>query len=259
MNKNFFKRPFYYTAGKISRIMKNFQKKQDEKIIENNNNSWNVLFGNNNFFQFNLANDVKINLYKDSILSRLIYDGFEKDEINYMSSVLEKGDIFIDVGANIGLFSLIASKKVGNDGLVISFEPSPTTYKRFIENIELNSYENIDARNIGLSDKKEELMFFVSNTGYDAWNSFAPRKDNILKEKISVPLSTLDIELIRKYKKNKKELKVSFEYSITKYKFKINVYKIFSKVIIDDLDIVWLKKGEIAQIPIPTLFKKILN
>jgi len=83
-------------------------------------------------------------------------------------------------------------------------------------------------------------------------------KFQFYKNFIHLP-SSLDIELISKYKKNKKELKVSFEYSITKYKFKINVYKIFSKVIIDDLDIVWLKKGEIDQIPIPTLFKKILN
>ena len=71
--------------------------------------------------------------------------------------------------------------------------------------------------------------------------------------------SSLDTELLSKYKKNKKTLKSSFQYSITKYRFKINVHEIFTKKIIKDHDIVWLKKSEISQIPIPTLFKKILN
>ena len=71
--------------------------------------------------------------------------------------------------------------------------------------------------------------------------------------------SSLDTELLSKYQKNKKKLKSSFQYSITKYRFKINVHEIFTKKIIKDHDIVWLKKSEISQIPIPTLFKKILN
>lgn len=83
-------------------------------------------------------------------------------------------------------------------------------------------------------------------------------KFQFYKNFIHLP-SSLDIELLKKFKNNKKELKVGFLYSITKYRFKINVYKIFSKVIVDDLDTVWLKKSEIDQIPIPTLFKKILN
>lgn len=195
MNKNFFKRPFYYSAGKISRIMRDFQKLQDDKIMRAVNKSWNRLFNEKDFFEFNLNNDVKINLYKDSILSRLIYDGFEKEETDYVASILKEGDVFIDIGANIGLFSLIASKIVGDLGLVISFEPSPNTFIRLVENVKLNTINNIDVRNIGLSDKKEELVFFVSKNGYDAWNSFAPRHDNILEESISVPVSTLDLEL----------------------------------------------------------------
>lgn len=195
MNKNFFKRPFYYTAGKISKIMRNFQKYQDDKIIKSDNEYWDRLFKEKDFFEFTLNNDVKINLYKDSVLSRLIYDGFEKEETDYLTKTLKQGDIFVDIGTNIGLFSLLASKIVGDEGKVICYEPAPSTFGRLIENVKINNFNNIDTRNIGLSDKRDELTFYTSKNGYDAWNSFAPSQDNKLESSIQVPVSTLDAEL----------------------------------------------------------------
>lgn len=211
MNKNFFKRPFYNTAGKISRIMRGFQKHQDNKIIIAANKSWNRLFNEDGFFEFNLNNDVKINLYKDSVLSRLIYEGFEREETDYLTKILKKGDIFVDIGTNIGLFSLIASKIVGDEGTVLSFEPAPLTFSRLNENVKLNNLKNIDSRNIGLSDKKGELIFYVSNNGYDAWNSFAPSQDNKLESSIQVPVSTLDAELVDIDKSKIKLVKIDVE------------------------------------------------
>lgn len=211
MNKNFFKRPFYTIAGKISKIMRDFQKYQDDKIIVKNDESWNRLFNNNGFFEFNLNNDVKINLYRDSILSRLIYEGFEKEEIDYLTKTLKKDDFFVDIGANIGLFSLMASKIVGLEGKVLCFEPAPLTFSKLDENVKLNNFNNIEIRNIGLSDTKGELTFYVSNNGYDAWNSFAPSKDNKLESSIQVPVSTLDIELTNIDKTKIKLVKIDVE------------------------------------------------
>ncbi len=209
--KFFFKRPFYTIAGKIINWMRDFQKHQDDKIIVKNNESWNRLFNNDDFFEFNLNNDVKINLYRDSILSKLIYEGFEKDEINYLTKTLKKNDFFVDIGANVGLFSLIASKIVGIEGKVLCFEPAPLTFSRLDENVKLNNFNNIEIRNIGLSDTKGELTFYVSNNGYDAWNSFAPSQDNKLESSIQVPVSTLDIELKDIDKSKIKLMKIDVE------------------------------------------------
>lgn len=195
MDKNFQKKILYKIAGRIAKIMINFQKDKDNQAIRLVNESWNNLFSGKKSFEFQLNNEVKINLYKDSVLSRLIYDGFEKEETDYVVSVLEEGDIFIDIGTNIGLFSLIASKIVGDKGKVVCFEPSPTTFSRLVENVQLNDFKNIDLRNIGLSDVREEMTFYISDNGYDAWNSFAPSQDDKLGSSIMVPVSTLDIEL----------------------------------------------------------------
>ncbi|MEM3406001.1 MAG: FkbM family methyltransferase [Candidatus Pacearchaeota archaeon] len=57
--------------------------------------------------------------------------------------ILKKGDIVIDAGAYIGLFTLYASKKVGKNGLVIAYEPDPENYKNLLENIKLNKCKNV--------------------------------------------------------------------------------------------------------------------
>lgn len=161
------------------------------------NNKWNANFTNDNKFIFNLNNSVKINLYKDSVLSKLIYEGnFELDEISFVNNTLKDGDVFIDIGSNIGLFSLIASNLVGRNGKVISFEPSPKTFKRLEENIELNELQNVKLNNIGLSDKKGTLKLHVSENGHDAWDTFATDINNIkYQNSIEVNINTLDNEI----------------------------------------------------------------
>ncbi len=138
----------------------------------------------------------EIYLFKNSILSRYIYEGvFELDEIAFVKSHLKTGDTFIDVGSNIGLFSLIASNIVGASGKIIGFEPSPVTFSRLKQNIELTKYPNVDIRNIGLSDTNTTLTLNVSGSGHDAWDTFANGGQSAYAETVEVPVATLDNQL----------------------------------------------------------------
>lgn len=201
----------YRLAGRISRILREFQKRQDKKLLRESESKWNEVFQNEDSFLFELEKDIKIKLYKDSILSKLIYNGFEKKERDYVMSMLNIGDIFVDVGSNIGLFSLSASKKVGETGKVICFEPAPTTFNRLLENININSLNNLDVRNIGLSDEQGELKFHLYKDGYDAWNSFAKDENLNYDDAINVPISTLDHELESIDKSKIKVIKIDVE------------------------------------------------
>lgn len=173
----------------------------DNKIkMENDKRDvlWQAKFNEgNSSFVMQLQDNISINLYKNSLLSKLIFEGdFELNEINFLKKILKKDDYFIDIGANIGLFSINASRIIGENGKIISFEPSPVTFSRLKENIDLNNFKNVDIRNIGISDKKGELTLNISETGHDAWDTFATNIDKKMFNKCTtVPVHTLDEEL----------------------------------------------------------------
>lgn len=67
----------------------------------------------------------------------------EWDELIYLSRKLRPGEVFIDVGANIGLWTLVAASVVGRTGRVISFEPNPATHRKLQDNVSLNQRGDI--------------------------------------------------------------------------------------------------------------------
>jgi FkbM family methyltransferase len=192
------------------RILANKNLKDDAKK-ETPEKKWLSNFNTTNKFIFKLGDYINIFLYKDSVLAKLIYEGFEENELSFISRNLKNDDVFIDIGANIGLFSLIASPLVGENGKVIAFEPSPETYKRLTENISLNDFKNIDARNKGISDKKEKLNISISESGYDAWNTFAPGDATHFSKQVAVDVNTIDEELKNIDKSKIKIIKIDVE------------------------------------------------
>jgi len=197
MNINERMRSFHLRVVKWahSRIANHLNSIRKEEQLEANR-QWQRLFDGKNYFDYKMYDRIKIRLFKDNALSRLIYNGFESDELEFTRKYLRDGDIFLDIGCNIGLFSLTAAPVVGDMGKVICFEPSPITFTRLLENISLNGFKNISPINIGLSDKDAVLKFNISNNGYDAWNTFAPSVElEKLQESINIEVSTLDKQM----------------------------------------------------------------
>jgi FkbM family methyltransferase len=155
----------------MRKILKLFQK----QYIKLKRDRW-ERFQNNgkHFLVFNYKNLFKIRLYKDSFISEEIYKSkFEPEESEFIRDFLKEGDIFIDIGANIGLYTLMAARKIGALGKVYSFEPTTTTYARLLENININRFRNIIPVNKALSDKNGMFEINVSCDGFEAWNSFS--------------------------------------------------------------------------------------
>jgi len=75
--------------------------------------------------------------------------------------VIKKGDIVVDLGANIGYFTLLAARLVGKKGRVYSFEPEPRNYHYLLKNIELNNYDNIIAINKAVSEKSAKVKLYI--------------------------------------------------------------------------------------------------
>lgn len=145
-----------------------------EHVMRRRSAWWQRREGEDGSFLFRLQTGVKMGLYFDSRLSREIYcDEFELKERQFINAFLKEGDIFVDVGANIGLFTLIASYRVGKRGRIYSFEPCSKTYRRLVNNVELNHMNNVCCYQSALSDHTGQIEMNVSLDGYDAWNSIA--------------------------------------------------------------------------------------
>jgi FkbM family methyltransferase len=89
----------------------------------------------------------------DYIQRRIAFFGlFEPNLTYFITSVLKPGHVFIDVGANIGYFTLLASKWVGASGKVYAIEASPSTYDLLVANLKLNEVKNVQAINMAVAD-----------------------------------------------------------------------------------------------------------
>jgi FkbM family methyltransferase len=81
---------------------------------------------------------------------------------------LKPGDVFIDAGANMGYYSLLASKAVGPDGLAIAFEPSAANLRHLLANLAINDCSNVVVISMALSDRAEVAKLWSApyyNTG----------------------------------------------------------------------------------------------
>ncbi|NOQ29827.1 MAG: FkbM family methyltransferase [Helicobacteraceae bacterium] len=114
-----------------------------------------------------------------------IYVGLmEYEDMSFLLHYLSKSDTFFDIGANVGVYSILASKV--KNVKTISIEPLPDTYEKLKDNIKINRLSNIKYENIGLSDKKSKLYFTIDK---DTMNSVAINSDENTKE---VYVDTLD-------------------------------------------------------------------
>jgi FkbM family methyltransferase len=144
---------------------------------------------NKNSFDFNYVGNTKLRVKKGFSSAELQYycGLYDFAEMGFLLHFLRKEDIFIDVGANIGVYTLLASGHIG--AYTIAYEPVPSTFEYLEENIQLNNLQhNCELKNIGVSDKIG-LLKFTNKLG--AENHVI--SDNKVNDTcIEVPVDTLD-------------------------------------------------------------------
>jgi FkbM family methyltransferase len=117
---------------------------------------------------------------------------FDLDEMTLLRRALRPGDGFIDGGANIGVYAMLAASQVGPKGRVIAFEPFPTHAARLQANAELNGFDHVELRKAALADRRGTVSFV---TNRDVSNRIQTRTDADA-DTIEVECTTLDEALI---------------------------------------------------------------
>lgn len=96
----------------------------------------------------------------------------------------------LDIGAHIGTFTLLASKKVGIGGKVIAIEAETNNFNQLKKNIDLNEIKNVIPINIALSDFNGEKDFFI--TKGSGCHSFSPTPGQEIIDKIKIRVKSLN-------------------------------------------------------------------
>jgi len=138
----------------------------------------------------------------EEILYHAHWDKYFLKEKNKIKKFVSNGDIVVDVGANIGLFSIILSDLVGVSGKVYSFEPIPMLHNKLINNINLNKIGNIETIESGIGDKESEIEIYLNPEQSGLSSVVIKPSGNVISQKIK--LNSLD-----NFFANRKE-KVSF-------------------------------------------------
>lgn len=120
------------------------------------------------------------------------YGYMEPGTIKAFKQLIKPGMNVVDVGANIGVFTLVAARQLELNGNVFSFEPTPRTYKILNENIQINGLLEtniIKTYNMAVMDEEKEVDFaiYFDNCGH---NTLVPK--DIKDQTIKVKTTSLD-------------------------------------------------------------------
>ncbi len=137
-----------------------------------------------------------------SIVPAVVFDGkYEENELNFVENILGGGDFFVDVGCNIGIYTLVAARKVGPFGRVFAFDPNPIVITHLKRSLFMNYlHDRVKVYNVALGDNKEPTTIHFSDNclgdasmGLDE-RSFHAKALQMLGNatSIEVPQTTLD-------------------------------------------------------------------
>ena len=194
------KMSFGYGFGKnpiIKKILKNLEKslKTEFSIIQ----------GSKMYLDPGDSLDLSINGVYGELDTKIIRDN------------IKEGDIVIDVGANIGYYTLIFAQLVGASGKVFAFEPEPKNFELLQKNVKVNDYSNTINENYAVSDSNGNVSLFLAKNGIVGHriSNFDINLNSILVKKITLDDYFTKLNLIDKINFVKIDVE-GFEFGVLK-------------------------------------------
>lgn len=137
---------------------------------------------------------LEIEFDRGTYLGRFLdYRGmYEETLIRTMAGLLRPGMVMVDVGANIGLHTLVAAWRVGPTGRVLALEPQRRVHERLLANIALNGLTNVTVRRAAASVHEGELALYQPAAGNDGQATLALNPGESSAESEAVPVLSLD-------------------------------------------------------------------
>jgi FkbM family methyltransferase len=140
---------------------------------------------------------------RDHTQRKMLLSEFEPEETELVVRQLHTGANFLDVGAHVGWFTVLAGRKVGKNGRVFAFESFPSNFDRLSKNIKANGLNNVSIRNVAVSEKTGTLSLGIQSDSGSVTAGPGPTErvtvdavtlDELLPEYITIDLLKIDVE-----------------------------------------------------------------
>lgn len=108
---------------------------------------------------------MRLHPYNNICEKRMVFmpRSFDPTELALIEARLVEGFVFIDVGANVGAYSLFVAAKAGPAARILAIEPQPAIFDRLVQNIRLNAFATVKALDCALADRAGDLTLFIDS------------------------------------------------------------------------------------------------
>jgi FkbM family methyltransferase len=142
-----------------------------------------------NPFQVSWFDGLQLALIPGNETSRSVFvtGCYEPNEFCLLSRLLKPGMTFIDIGANMGLYTLFAARRIGESGCVVAIEPSTREMRILTNNVEQNALRSVKLYPMAVSDRESEAELLVAslqNSGHNTLGAFGYNTALDHKEKV---------------------------------------------------------------------------
>jgi FkbM family methyltransferase len=120
-----------------------------------------------------------------------MYGGFDRSALALLKPLIGTGMVALDVGANVGVYTLAFARWVGSEGAVHSFEPHPRLRERLTGNVALNNLRHVTVVPAAVGPTPGEATLFASTGNNQGTASLRPVLAD-LSEHFTCPVTTLD-------------------------------------------------------------------
>ncbi len=134
----------------------------------------------------------------------------EIPERRLIAPLLQPKMVFVDIGANIGTYSLSVARHCGDKARILAFEPHPRTYSKLLYNVKANDFNSIEAINQGVGPKRERLRLYSSGGTNIGTASILPDAAGD-KEHVDIDITPLPDVLKHRFIRHVDLLKIDIE------------------------------------------------
>ena len=128
---------------------------------------------------------------RDEVQRQIYFGIFDPHIERVLTTHLQPGSVFYDVGANVGYFSFVASSVVGGSGEVHSFEPIGANADRILTNVDRNGIRNLTLNRAAVADSNGRVTLYTSDEPTNSgWASVVPTERR--RETIEAEVLTID-------------------------------------------------------------------